>query len=1207
MPLSLCHMKGMFFHRFRRRAGPQARGVKGRTEYPPLSEQLYSDRLQSTFPAGTELFYWSEHRIHTLVNEDLVRWELGKAQGSYSNEIVDFILVHGRKLFAIAAGFDSDRTWLLRAMEFFRKNNIKDSELSAEIGAELRCLERETLTRLDSSLWTFDLAMRICDYQWRALTPVLSTDKANYDFHAKAILPFNIVGTGGMTGAFSIVHKIQIHPDHLKDPCGRFDSDRPDFFAVKQIKPPDAVERERIITSWANEAETLQKMNGEHSNNILRFVTAFTRPDVGSDKSCYLIFEWADSGCLEQLFQENPNPLLTKELVKQAATQLQGLAQALKATHELAQIRHGDVKPDNILRFGATPENIIGTLKIGDWGLAKFHKEATVLRLQNGQQTDTRYGTVMYEPPEVELGEVKLLGRQYDVWSMGCVMLEIIIWLVYGYPSVQQFRVDVKGQYRESVPCYLVEQSRESGMLKGKLQPIVEKWLDYLADEPVCAEDTALGELIRLVRSRLLVVELPPDRGRTLRIEEWEVGESSSEFRMAVRPPTAIGGNLVRSNNLRHRATSTEMANKLDAIMDDEDRPNDYWLRRAELDDVWEFEADPSFAAHTLSSLPKLPKPQAPSRLCQQCRGLDFFGNLVSIKYTMGEMRQRMKKCDLCALLQNTALKNNISPSATETVVFQRDRSWLKMNGNTHPVLSICRGRDSSFRSESVINYGIPELLESGSPAYFLFIRQWLQFCDSSHPGCRASTATQCMPTRVLDVGAIGDAYVSLWEPPSGAKGRYVALSHPWGRGPHFVTDVRNYRQHKDKIPLKDLPATFRDAVLTTRALHVRYLWIDSICIIQGPGGDFDVEAKNMERVFSLAYFVLAASRAYNQFDGFLGPRPRRGHVTLLDRKSPFYICEFIDDFKGDVLDSHLNQRGWVLQEHALARRTVFFANSQTYFECGDGVRCETLTKMSNGLEAFLGDPNFPQIIMSATQGEKIIRLQNLWKRYCTLNFTHDYDRPVAIEGMFASLLAAFKARGSFGVFDEGRDEKTNQPGGLLRRMLLWYRPLGKRPMVSIRFPPGKGAPSWSWMAYIGEIEFLRPKFGNIDWEEVQAPWSGDHAELTGVKDTALRGKVSSITGLGQGLGEGEEGGLFYDISDETWRGVKVQGQVQCVVLGVEKGQEEPGSRIHYFIIVRPAGARAASLDDIELYERVGAGYLPGKYISSSGLEVAIC
>jgi hypothetical protein len=132
-----------------------------------------------------------------------------------------------------------------------------------------------------------------------------------------------------------------------------------------------------------------------------------------------------------------------------------------------------------------------------------------------------------------------------------------------------------------------------------------------------------------------------------------------------------------------------------------------------------------------------------------------------------------------------------------------------------------------------------------------------------------------------------------------------------------------------------------------TRELGVRYLWIDSLCIIQGKDGDFEDEAERMETVFSEAYCVIAASRATGTSDGFLRDRPNR-EVVKFKRglEDPFYVCEAIDDFQHDVIEGHFNKRGWVLQERALARRTIYFTAKQTYWECGDGVRCETLTKM---------------------------------------------------------------------------------------------------------------------------------------------------------------------------------------------------------------------------------------------------------------------
>jgi hypothetical protein len=101
-----------------------------------------------------------------------------------------------------------------------------------------------------------------------------------------------------------------------------------------------------------------------------------------------------------------------------------------------------------------------------------------------------------------------------------------------------------------------------------------------------------------------------------------------------------------------------------------------------------------------------------------------------------------------------------------------------------------------------------------------------------------------------------------------------------------------------------------------------------------------------MDQVFSEAYFTIAASCAEHRFDGFLKPRAAREFVTITtDDNDQFHICEIIDKFDADVEQGELNKRGWVLQERALSRRTVHFTAIQTYWECGEGILCETFTK----------------------------------------------------------------------------------------------------------------------------------------------------------------------------------------------------------------------------------------------------------------------
>lgn len=247
----------------------------------------------------------------------------------------------------------------------------------------------------------------------------------------------------------------------------------------------------------------------------------------------------------------------------------------------------------------------------------------------------------------------------------------------------------------------------------------------------------------------------------------------------------------------------------------------------------------------------------------------------------------------------------------------------------------------------SHIQIGYPLLPDRASQSQFDILRQCLSDCNTDHPECQHHELGS-LPTRLIHVGLNDSDTINLCETRPADKFEYIALSHPWGEGPHFCTTLANVMEHRKKVDFGELPAMFQDAVVTTRKLGLEYLWIDSICIIQGEGGDFHREAKRMEDVFSSAFCVIAASSAQGQHDGFLKRRRQNRECLTFEHAGmpPLYVSRFMDDFNKDVLQSPLSKRGWVLQERALARRTIYFTDSQMYWECGRGVRSELLTKM---------------------------------------------------------------------------------------------------------------------------------------------------------------------------------------------------------------------------------------------------------------------
>jgi hypothetical protein len=256
-------------------------------------------------------------------------------------------------------------------------------------------------------------------------------------------------------------------------------------------------------------------------------------------------------------------------------------------------------------------------------------------------------------------------------------------------------------------------------------------------------------------------------------------------------------------------------------------------------------------------------------------------------------------------------------------------------------------------RYHDTIQISSPQLSSIRSFAVFEILRQWLHDCDFNHPRCDRDPdvhgpAQTELPTRLVEIGAQSSSTIRVVHPKEAVQ--YAAVSYRWGNVSQYLNyqTTRETIAEKEKgIALASLPALLQNAIEVAREIGMRYIWIDALCIVQGPGGDYETEAERMETVFSGAYCVLAASRAADVSAEFLIERPRREAVVVPIPGSPsIFIAEDIDNFQRDVIDGALNQRGWVLQERALARRTIYFAESQIYWECGEGIRCETLTKM---------------------------------------------------------------------------------------------------------------------------------------------------------------------------------------------------------------------------------------------------------------------
>jgi len=232
---------------------------------------------------------------------------------------------------------------------------------------------------------------------------------------------------------------------------------------------------------------------------------------------------------------------------------------------------------------------------------------------------------------------------------------------------------------------------------------------------------------------------------------------------------------------------------------------------------------------------------------------------------------------------------------------------------------------------------------------------------------------------------------------------------------------------------------------------------------------------------------------------------------------------------------------------------------------------------------ALLGDPEFPNILAPATLGERIARFQELYRLYSRLDLSSEYDRPTAIDGLQQRLLRTMDVNGGFGILDDPSRKE------LLFRGLLWYRGADTRSLEQIAFPSDRErVPSWSWMSVSGGIDYLSFdswKWRRYEWQVIQPPWSCPPIRTP----NAFHGQARSFH---LSIARVNEYQLTFDNPLDS-----ALSESKALVLAIERDFLEIEDKRHYVLVVRPKAD--LSPDGMALYERIGAGYMPGRCLNA--------
>jgi len=404
------------------------------------------------------------------------------------------------------------------------------------------------------------------------------------------------------------------------------------------------------------------------------------------------------------------------------------------------------------------------------------------------------------------------------------------------------------------------------------------------------------------------------------------------------------------------------------------------------------------------------------------------------------------------------------------------------------PVSAVSTGlniRQASSHSEAgdVKAVGEPKMDdEVGLDSRWTTVERWFQDCVSGHESCsQAGDRESWYPTRLLDLGDTTTSAVKIIDTrTTEPTGRYVSLSHRWGGHVAMMTTSDTIGSFMESIDFKKLPRTFQDAIVVTRRLGVRYLWIDSLCIIQNHSDDWQREAGNMGHVYRHAFCNISALVSRSSSEGFLSRQAGSVQPIVIHLKWNGYSHEphtAIDEgfWTDRIQDAPLNRRGWVFQERLLAPRVLHFSSEQVFWECEELDACETYPKglPSAMVYASMKLSNELSSVTPTAQHQRIpagegpdCSLYRGWhavlEGYSRCSLTMEKDKLVAISGIAKTFQAKLK---------------DDYLAGLWRRVLvtdMLWRVSSRGNEASghhARRPKEYRAPSWSWASVDGVIQ----------------------------------------------------------------------------------------------------------------------------------------
>ncbi|KAK3393929.1 heterokaryon incompatibility protein-domain-containing protein [Podospora didyma] len=327
-------------------------------------------------------------------------------------------------------------------------------------------------------------------------------------------------------------------------------------------------------------------------------------------------------------------------------------------------------------------------------------------------------------------------------------------------------------------------------------------------------------------------------------------------------------------------------------------------------------------------------------------------------------------------------------------------------------------------------------------------IKGWVEDCNDRHEHCSPMPSARLSEDAHLRVIDLEDYKLV----PLTVSMEYVVLSYAWDP-PAELFLKSDYKEDWLKENQNRLPQTTKKAMKLTRDLGIRYLWVDSLCIIQDMKGDKQANYSAIEAILASAFLTICAATGTANTE-------ISQHIRACSERISLMVHHPVETH---IQSSQWSKGAWTCQDRLLSGRCLIFTTSGVWFQCQEESMSEdTFEPSFQGRSA--------DWVQSPAQIWSELAQQNSqFRAYikCVESYT---SRQLPREG---HALRAFAGISNFLGSQMETRFFSGLPNSYFDAAILWTPATGES---SPREQNGQlVAPSWSWAGWTGQVTYRPP------------------------------------------------------------------------------------------------------------------------------------